>query len=96
MNFSIRGKLVKVYSGWALEIQLLDTVIKCERPLLCLKELERKLKEELKDENLKCFFKIADSGVFYLITVQTPEFIDYIADRMFDLSAIKVEPNLEE
>lgn len=96
MNISIKGKLHKVYSGWALEIPLLDYVIKEARPLLCLKELEIKVCEEIQDQNLKCFFKIDDSGIFYLITAQTPEFIEYIADKMVDLSAIKIETNLDE
>lgn len=96
MNISIKGKLHKVYSGWAVEIPLLDYVIKEARPLHCLKELEIRVKEELQEKDLKCFFRIDDSGVFYFITAQTPEFIDYIANKMVDLSAVKIEPNLDE
>lgn len=96
MNISIKGKLHKVYSGWAVEIPLLDYVIKEDRPLLCLKKLEEKVREELQDKELKCFFKIDDSGIFYLITAQTPELIQYIADKMVDLNMVSVESNLAD
>ena len=96
MNISIRGKLHKVYSGWAIEIPILDCVIKEDRPLLCLKKLEQKIREELQNPDLKFFFRVDDSGVFYLITAQTPAIIDLIADKMVDLSAIKIEVNLEK
>ena len=95
MNFSIRGRLIQVYVGWAVEIQLLDYVIKEERPLKCLRTLELKLREELQDEKLKCFFKIGDSGEFYVITAQTPELIDYLAEKMVDLSLVRLEIKLE-
>lgn len=95
MNFSIKGKLNKVHSSWNVEIPILDFTIYCSRPLLCFQELEKSLRIELKDENLKCFFKIDDHGVFYLITAQTPEFVEFISERLLDLDGIKLEPNLE-
>jgi hypothetical protein len=96
MNFSIQGKLTKINEKWSVEIPVIDYGIQCERPLLCLQELERKLKDELEDENLKCFYRIDDNGVFYLITAHTPEFIEFISTRLVDLEAIKLEPGLDD
>lgn len=96
MNFSIRGKLEKEYSGWKINIQLLDCEVRDVRPLSCLRKLENRIKEELGDPLLKIFFKINDSGTFYLITAQTPEFIDFIADRINDLSTVKIEASFDD
>lgn len=95
MNISIRGKLHKVYSGWAAVIPILDCVIKEERPLMCLKRIEQLIKEELGDQNLTCFFRVDDSGVFYFITSNTPNLIDLIAHKMVDLEAVRIEADFD-
>lgn len=94
MNISIKGRLIKSEDSWSIEIGILDYQIHCEKPLRCLKALETKLKTDLEDQTLKCFFKIEDSGVFYIITAQTPEMINFLAENLLDISDMRIDTNL--
>jgi ABC-type ATPase involved in cell division len=96
MNFSIKGRLYQTPTDWVIDIPIIAYSIHKERPLLCLQELERQLKEDLKDESLQCFFKIDDSGILYLITAQTSELIDLIAERKMNLDDVKLVPGLDD
>lgn len=95
MNISIKGRLYKENGSWRTETPLLEYPIICNRPLLCLKELEKALKIEMNDESVECFFKIDDHGVFYLVTMHTPQLIDYLVSKMLDLDEIKIEHGLD-
>jgi hypothetical protein len=80
-----------VSDGWAIDISLYENAIKCERPLLCLRELEQRLKADLEDEKLECFFRIGYDGVFYLMTAQTVKMVEFSAERMTDLSDLRID-----
>lgn len=96
MNISIKGRFFKDNGSWRVITPLLEYPIICNRPLLCLQELEKALKIEMNDESVSCFFRIDDDGVFYLVTTHTPQLIDYLVSKMFDLNEIKIEPNLDQ
>lgn len=95
MNISIKGRLINVDRLWTVEFGLLNYKITCNSPLLCLKTLEQKFKNEMNDETLKCFFKIEDSGFFYMVSAQTPELINFLADNLVNLDDMTVDPDLE-
>lgn len=96
MNFYIKGRLYQTPTDWVIDIPIIAYSIRKKRPLLCLQELERLLREDLRDEKLQCFFKIDDSGILYLITAQTSDLIDLIAERIMDLDDVKLIPGLDD
>lgn len=96
MNISIKGRIFKENGSWCVITPLIEYPIFCNKPLLCLQELEKALKIEMNDESVSCFFRVDDEGVFYLVTMHTPELIEYIVSKVFDLNEIRIEPNLDQ
>lgn len=96
MNISIRGKLERCENKWCLKIGILDVAIECEKPLECLRSLEGRLKEDMGNHELKCFYKVEDRGVFYLVTAQTAEIINFLAERLTNLEDLDIDGNFED
>ena len=96
VNISIKGRLIYVDYLWNVEFGLLNYRITSNSPLLCFKTLEQKFRKEMNDENLKCFFEIEDSGFFYMVSAQTPELINFLAENLTNLDDMSVDPDLED
>lgn len=96
MNIQIKGKIIKDNGEWLLKISILEEPLRCSRPLRCFKELEQILRIELEDEKLECFFRITDGGVFYLLTAQTTKMIEFLAEKLTDLSDLKIDTALDD
>jgi hypothetical protein len=95
MNISIKGTLSKNNKKWILHMPILDD-IHCDSPLKCLKQLELKIRLQLQDENIECFYKVDDDGVIYLLTTNTDKMIEYIAQRLINLDAFRMDLRWEE